>query len=285
MIHDSTGLPGKSLLLAPSVAWPTLALFTACLAAWSASFVALTLGWLPSYLCVASSSAAAFAIFTPMHEAAHRSVARFKPINEIVGRLSALVLTLPFPPFRFLHIEHHKFTNEPDADPDFWTALPPAWLLPFRWASLDFAYLAFYQARSRLRPFTERLETWLVAFGALSIFIVAAFHRHTSWVLLGWVLPSRVATFSLALAFDYLPHAPHVVSSRVDRFRATTVRSDALLTPVLLYQNYHLMHHLYPAMPFYRYARAWRAQRQMLLAKGALDRGYWCRIGRKPPRA
>jgi fatty acid desaturase len=43
------------------------------------------------------------------------------------------------------------------------------------------------------------------------------------------------------------------------------------------------MHHLYPAMPFYRYARAWRAQRQMLLAKGALDRGCLWRIGCMPP--
>ena len=31
-----------------------------------------------------------------------------------------------------------------------------------------------------------------------------------------------------------------------------------LLTPVLLYQNYHLVHHLYPLAPFYRYIRLWK---------------------------
>jgi len=33
-----------------------------------------------------------------------------------------------------------------------------------------------------------------------------------------------------------------------------------LLTPVLLYQNYHLVHHLYPTVPFYRYISIWRAR-------------------------
>lgn len=27
-----------------------------------------------------------------------------------------------------------------------------------------------------------------------------------------------------------------------------------------MYQNHHLMHHLYPTIPFYRYGRAWKAR-------------------------
>ena len=33
---------------------------------------------------------------------------------------------------------------------------------------------------------------------------------------------------------------------------------ERLLTPVLLYQNYHLVHHLHPLIPFYRYIAVWR---------------------------
>jgi fatty acid desaturase len=35
-----------------------------------------------------------------------------------------------------------------------------------------------------------------------------------------------------------------------------------LLTPVLLCQNYHLVHHLYPTVPFYRLLKVWNAKRQ-----------------------
>ena len=41
-----------------------------------------------------------------------------------------------------------------------------------------------------------------------------------------------------------------------------------MLSVPLLYQNLHLIHHLYPAVPFYRYGQIWRAQRQALLDKG-----------------
>jgi fatty acid desaturase len=33
-----------------------------------------------------------------------------------------------------------------------------------------------------------------------------------------------------------------------------------LLTPLLTYQNYHLVHHLYPTVPFYRYRRLWESR-------------------------
>ncbi len=86
-----------------------------------------------------------------------------------------------------------------------------------------------------------------------------------------WILPSRLALLLLAFSFDHLPHRPHLVLGRVDPYRATHVFSDALLTPVFLYQNYHLVHHLYPGVPFYRYAQVWRDQRETLLARGARE--------------
>ena len=29
-----------------------------------------------------------------------------------------------------------------------------------------------------------------------------------------------------------------------------------------MYQNYHLVHHLYPTVPFYRYGKVWKAREQ-----------------------
>jgi fatty acid desaturase len=36
---------------------------------------------------------------------------------------------------------------------------------------------------------------------------------------------------------------------------------------LLAYQNYHLMHHLYPTIPFYRYRKAWLARLDQHLAR------------------
>ena len=45
------------------------------------------------------------------------------------------------------------------------------------------------------------------------------------------------------------------------------------LNTLLLGQNYHLLHHLYPRMPFYRYAACFRAVRPVLEAERARIEG------------
>lgn len=52
---------------------------------------------------------------------------------------------------------------------------------------------------------------------------------------------------------------PGVVTHQEDPFLASTMRMgwEWLLTPLLLYQNYHLIHHLYPTVPFYKIHDAW----------------------------
>ena len=45
-----------------------------------------------------------------------------------------------------------------------------------------------------------------------------------------------------------------------DKLKTTRNRVglEWLMTPALLYQNYHLVHHLHPLIPFYRYIAVWR---------------------------
>jgi fatty acid desaturase len=40
---------------------------------------------------------------------------------------------------------------------------------------------------------------------------------------------------------------------------ASTMRMgwEWLLTPLLVYHNYHLIHHLYPTVPFYKMHKVW----------------------------
>ena len=43
-----------------------------------------------------------------------------------------------------------------------------------------------------------------------------------------------------------------------------------LLTPLMTFQNYHLVHHLYPRAPFYRLIKLWKSRLDLHLSKDPL---------------
>ena len=117
----------------------------------------------------------------------------------------------------------------------------------------------------------ETVATLLFNVGLAASLTAAAF----GWdVLLLWLIPARLAITVLAVFFDFLPHHPHMVTADEDRFRATSNTRGIWWTPVLLYQNYHLLHHIYPGVPFYRYGQVWREHEAALVAKGAQTLGF-----------
>lgn len=255
----------------PDVAWPTVLLWLGILSGFCASFAAGASGALPPWAASGAAAAFAFWAFTPMHDSAHGSVSRTPWVNRLVGETSALVLSGPYAAFRHAHLTHHRFTNEVGKDPDRWTGLGPAWALPLRWATIEPHYYWFYAREWARRPWEERaafLASWAVIGGLLAALVA----RGLAWeALVYWVLPARAAMFLLAFSFDWLPHQPYAALQSEDRFRATHVVSLPLLTPLWLWQNYHLIHHLYPAVPCYRYARVWEEEKDALRAKGARD--------------
>lgn len=264
-----TGHPTADLRV-PGVAWPTLMVWGSCLALWTASTGLAIAGVIPYWAGGLVNAVAAFAIFTPMHDASHRSVGRARWVNEVVGRIGVLPLIGPFTAFRHVHQEHHKHTNDEDKDPDYWSGRKPAVLLPLRWMTQDFYYYAVYLKNWKRRPVAERWETLLTLILLYGSILVLCVTGYALPVLLLWFIPSRIAQTFLAWTFDYLPHRPHTITAAEDRFRASLILLHPLLTVVLLYQNYHLIHHLYPGVPFYRMARIWREQRDYLIGKGAI---------------
>lgn len=258
----------KSWLRVPGVAWPTLLLAVSSLAMWGLSVwgVAterLGLGW-----GVLWSTVAFYGLFTPMHEASHQSASRHRWVNEVLGRICGYAMLGVFVGFRHIHLEHHRHTNEPDRDPDMWSATGPAWALPLRWMTQDLYYHVYFTRELRHRPVAERWEV-LVTGVALTTALVGLLCSEWVWLtLLLWVLPLKIAFTLLSYSFDYLPHTPHQITSAEDRYGATLARPHPLLRWLLLQQDLHVVHHLYPAVPFYRYAGIWRLQGDDLIAHG-----------------
>jgi len=57
-------------------------------------------------------------LFTLSHEATHQTPFEARWLNEAVGHAIAPVIALPFLWFRYFHLAHHKFTNDPERDPE-----------------------------------------------------------------------------------------------------------------------------------------------------------------------
>ena len=79
-----------------------------------------------------------------------------------------------------------------------------------------------------------------------------------------------LAILFLALTFDFVAALGVHYDSRAMRFLDTRIYPSRFLNAVLLGQNYHLIHHLWTTIPWYRpYQRVFRAIRPELEARGS----------------
>ena len=260
----------ETSLQKPAVDLPILLLAIACYTAMVIAVAGIFQGWLPWGLALGIGFVAAFAGFTPVHEAVHGNVSRSTALNSLVGHLCSALLMGAFRPYCFLHREHHLHTNTPADDPDFWCGAGPKWAVPLRWLTQDIGYLRYYFLRWSMRPWSERANLMLCGGFYVAIAVgTAVFHPSLfRALLLGWMLPARLALLALAATFSWLPHAPH---RSTQPYQATSVRSSPWLTWFLLGQNFHLVHHLDPSKPFYRLASIWKRARQDFIDRGARD--------------
>jgi ferredoxin-NADP reductase/fatty acid desaturase len=263
--------PGERV---PGLAWPTVALFVGTLGLFALETWAVLVAQGSPWLTIPMGAAVTFLMFTVLHEATHHAISTNTRLNNVFGHMAQpfVAAYTTFPLMQFIHIEHHRNTNEPKAsDPDAWTSEGPWWQLPFRWATIDGWYMAFYVRRIGQRPRAEVVVTLGIFATAVGVFgaVIAAGHVYELVVL--YLVPQRIGLLVLAWWFDYLPHHGLTVTQREDKYRATRVRvgGEAWLTPLFVYQNYHLVHHLHPSVPFYRYVRAWRRNEQAYLDRNA----------------
>lgn len=254
----------------PAVAWPTVTLFLGALGVIAlSSWLALSGTW-PILLSVPVNAVGAYLMFTVAHDATHSATSNRPGLNRFIGRVSTpfFAMVASFQVLRFIHMQHHRFTNHGvGKDPDAYTMTGPAWQRPLRWLTVDLGYLVFYGKHLRSRPRKEHVEfaVQLVIVAGLMVWAVATGHGLELVLLV--LVPQRLAVAWLAFAFDYLPHHSLHLRPEEDRFKTTRNRVGAewLLTPFLLYQNYHLVHHLHPIVPFYRYLRVWRRNEEAYL--------------------
>ena len=239
------------------LATPTLALAAAVLLGEAAVWTAVVSGVAPLWLGSIAATVLAYVAFTPVHDASHGSVGgspRRAWIDAAVGHTLSLPLLAPYPVFRALHLRHHGATNHPERDPDAWVAGRTALGTAARCMTIvPHYYAVFFREVRRPGAAMRRIAPRSLVTFAAHLLLVGLVGSLAGWGLaLGlWVGPALLASGALAFLFDWVPHHPHTARKRGQETRLIDIPA---LTVPMLGQNHHLVHHLYPRVPFYRYA-------------------------------
>jgi fatty acid desaturase len=227
---------------------------------------------------------AVVALFAAMHECTHYTAFASRRLNEIVGAFAGTALLYNSTYYRHFHTVHHRYTQDPERDPElllsreprsaleFWWRVSaiPFWLL--RLSQLvklplnDFRGLDFLPAPVRPQIVqSARIQVLLLLpLVALSI----AFQNAA--ILWYWLVPALLANPFLRL---YLM-AEHGGCSNDNDGLANT-RTTATIWPVrFLMWNmpFHAEHHLNPNIPFHALPQAHAVLAPHLVVRG--EDGY-----------
>ena len=198
--------PGEQV---PTLSWPIVGIFTFALALFGASTWAALTDTLPAIATIAASAVAIFVLFTVLHDASHYSISSHRWVNVAFGRVAMFFVSplISFKSFAFIHIEHHRNTNDGDADPDHFVSAAPWWQLPIRFPAMDLpVHRSSWCATCAGAHAPRFVETAALMALTVTVIVSAAFTGHLWTLALIYLIPERVAMFVLAWWFDWLPH-------------------------------------------------------------------------------
>ncbi|MGB2924624.1 MAG: beta-carotene hydroxylase [Limnothrix sp.] len=218
-------------------------------------------GWY-DWVCFSENVLALHFAGTVIHDASHRAAHSNRTVNTILGHASALMLGFAFPVFTRVHLQHHANVNDPENDPDHYVSTGgPLWMIAAR-----FFYHEIFFFKRRLWKNYELLEWFLSRAFLVTIVCLGIHFDFIGYIMNFWFVPALVVGIALGLFFDYLPHRPF---EDRDRWKNARVYPGKLLNVLILGQNYHLIHHLWPSIPWYKYQPAYYHIKPLLDQKGS----------------
>ena len=255
-------IPPKELLSPPGDFNPTLLMFLVVVMMLVLSNFGYWLWEWPHWLCFSINTLALHCSGTIIHDACHQSAHRNRIVNAILGHCSALILAFAFPVFTRVHLQHHSNVNDPSDDPDHYVSTGgPLWLIAVR-----FLYHEVFFFQRRLWRNYELLEWFISRLIIITIVYISVQYHFLGYILNFWFIPAFLVGITLGLFFDYLPHRPFVERNR---WKNARVYPGKVLNILILGQNYHLIHHLWPSIPWYNYQPTYYLMKPLLDEKGS----------------
>ncbi|RMF02585.1 MAG: hypothetical protein D6773_08450 [Alphaproteobacteria bacterium] len=262
------------------VAWPSVILAFALIASFALVCTLGAMRIIPLWGGMILNSLILYAIQTPLHEACHGNIAgrdgRWMWLNHLIGYLCGALLLHEYKAFRHMHLMHHRDTNDEELDPDHWVDVKHPLAVLFRCLTIVPYYHHFFFKQVALKPdqpgnfkvAAHVIAAYWVLYSIAFWLIVFGYWRE---VVMLWLLPHWLGSALIIFFFAWLTHQPHVAK---ERYRDTNVfLVNGPLAKVVdwlyLFQNFHLIHHLYPRIPFYLYRKVFSELRPVLEKQGS----------------
>jgi len=258
------------------VAWPTVILAAGIAASFALVCTLGTIGIIPLWLGLILNTLILYADQTPLHEACHGNIAgkdsKWLWLNHLVGYVCGTMLLHEYKAFRYMHLAHHRDTNDPELDPDHWVAVEGPFRVAWRCLTIVFWYhqffwkhIAFHAHIPGMRPLALHIVVMHALYYGLALGLsVMGYWRE---VLMLWIFPHILASALIIYFFAYLTDKPHEIHERYRDTNIFWVRGK-IIEPIVnwlyLFQNFHLIHHLFPRIPFYLYGNAFRDLKPVL---------------------
>lgn len=269
--------------LSPGIAWPTIAL-TMLIVPLHVTMLVLGLsGAVAIWWLTLPLGLSAYIHYTPCHEAIHRNIVRsrrFDPVNAAIGWWGAILTGMTWPLLSRTHIAHHAHTNG-ERDPDifvrgslarlcglavlsiFTNLVPvPLWRLVYGANVPSLGYLDAWKVMPAREWRLHQIVHGMMCAGVWGA--VALGHGAAVFGL--YVIPATIGRLLMGFFLNWLPHRPWTAG---DRYRMATVRTGRMRTLLSVGHSTHLVHHLWPRVPFYRYGALYRRMAPVLRERGA----------------
>ena len=205
-------------------------------------------------------------LFAPLHETVHYTAFRSRWLNRAVSDVCGWILVLPPRYFRTFHLEHHRYTQDPERDPELAGAPLHTWR-QYIWHLSGIPYWA-HQIRATALHATGRVtepciprsergrivreaRLFLASYATAGALSVATGSTALLWF---WIVPVLLGQPMLRL---YLmaehtgcPTSPDMLEN------SRTVHTNALVRFLAWNMPFHADHHAYAAIPFHSLPRA-----------------------------
>ncbi|TPI32576.1 fatty acid desaturase [Mesorhizobium sp. B3-2-1] len=204
-------------------------------------------------------------LFTLLHETVHRTAFETQRLNDGVARLCSLAIALPADWFRYFHFAHHRYTQDPENDPELAFPKPETLRqyivhvsgLPVWWGHFKTLYT---NARGSCRdgyvppkglPKVRAEARAMIGF--YIVFLALAVWFKATVLLYVWIIPALLGQPFLRLYLLAEHGRCPFVANMLENTRTTltnwAVRKLAWNMP------FHAEHHAYPGVPFHQLPR------------------------------
>ncbi|MEH6720466.1 MAG: fatty acid desaturase [Aurantimonas endophytica] len=200
------------------------------------------------------------------HEALHGILLPGERANRFAGFVLGAPMLAGFTDTRIRHLHHHRHVGTPGDVFDrscrdfrspralFLHVFEPDRLLRFAGTTMAMAGGRKTGPHGRRSFAMARHEQILLAGLALAL-LAAGLGAAPRLLLVGWLIPAFVVAPPLHFLMTAAEHLGRPTATRRAEENARSYRAPAVWSYLVNFDNYHVEHHLCPAMPFHRLPR------------------------------